>query len=450
MNKLDSLLKLPQTQTFPQGSVLLEEGACSPEGMVVLLKGIAGAYRNYRQYNENRLHTFSPVSCFGEAALFSQQPSPVAVVAMTEVALLKINRESAPLLFAEYPELALLIVESLCRRISALSPEPPADAAQTGVSAAKGKKAAAAPEEVQAVKEKEAPAEPDVVQVVKAKMAAAKAQAVPEAAPPAPAKPEAPAKKPQKIASENPGALFPPQHGTYLLPLENEKPGYLYEQDITCPVCEGSFVQTTVLSSRLRLARMDSDFRQHYKELEPMHYEIFTCPHCLYSAPDDLFESATRAMSDMVEREVAPYKKGVTIQTGKQRDSFTVFAGYYLALLCAPVCFDDDRLHTAKLWVKLSRLYSDCEDEVMENLALNKALEDYRYAYMNYNLNEKVLHQVRYLLGDLYEKLGDIDNARQFFYTVKVDRNINRVLGRQADQRLETIRERLQAEKAQK
>jgi hypothetical protein len=129
------------------------------------------------------------------------------------------------------------------------------------------------------------------------------------------------------------------------------------------------------------------------------------------------------------------------IRTGTERDTFTVFAGYYLAILCAPVAFDDHQLITANLWLRISRLYKDCEEETLRLYAVKKALEDYEYAYQNLKISEKQSQQLCYIMGDLQYQLGDLDEARNYFFVAKSNREGSALMKRQADMRLEEIRE---------
>lgn len=235
-------------------------------------------------------------------------------------------------------------------------------------------------------------------------------------------------------------ALFPEGHGSYTLPLQNGS-DIVYTAKTTCPLCGHSFDQLGIIQSKLKLDKTDGDLRPRYKGFEPMYYEITTCPNCFFSASAVQFEGANRAGANAVNQEVGPYKLEMYIRTGMERDTFTVFAGYYLALLCAPVVFDDHQLVTAALWVKIARLYQDCDDAKLYLYASEKALADYRYAYEHIKINERQNQQLCYMVGDLYFRLGDVDNARTFFFQAKASPDGSAVLKRQADVRLEEIRE---------
>lgn len=242
-------------------------------------------------------------------------------------------------------------------------------------------------------------------------------------------------------AASGSSKLFPEGHGSYVLEMDTGNRELLYEQKLTCPLCGHSFDNLTVLASRLRLERTDNDLRARYRDIEPMHYEIASCPSCLFSASLDAFPGVSKRWRGDIDQKLGPYKLGLELKTGVYRDTFTVFAGFYLAILCASVVFDDHQLITANLWLKLSRLYSDCGDDAMYRYASGKSLDDYLFAYEHFRISEKQSQQLCYIVGDLYFRQEDTDNARRFFYLAKTNKMGSAVLKRQADLRLDEIRE---------
>jgi uncharacterized protein (DUF2225 family) len=236
-------------------------------------------------------------------------------------------------------------------------------------------------------------------------------------------------------------ALFPEGHGSYLLNLSNSNQDMLYEQKMTCPLCGYSFPSLTVIASRLRLDHMDKDQRPRYKDVEPLYYEVVTCPNCLLSATVDQFPEISKGHRDNLEKKVGAYRLGIEIKTGAYRDTFTVFAGYYLAILSAEVCFDDYQMITGSLWQKVSRLYQDGEDDAMFLFASKKALGEYLYAYEHFRISDKQTPPLLAALAELYARLGEIDRAREYYFQVKSNNAASPIVKRQADMRLEELKE---------
>jgi uncharacterized protein (DUF2225 family) len=241
-------------------------------------------------------------------------------------------------------------------------------------------------------------------------------------------------------------ALFPEGHGNYTLQMYNNTDS-VYSTQVTCPLCGHTFDNLAVIQSKLRVEKTDSDLRVRYRDFEPLYYEITTCPNCFLSAAAAQFEGISRRFGRDISQKVGPYKLEMYIQTGTERDTFTVFAGFYLALLCAPVAFDDHQLITANLWLKISRLYQDCGDETLRMYAAKNALKDYDYAYQNLKISGKQSQQLCYIMGDLHARLGDLDMARNFFFEAKSSNEGTALMKRQADIRLDEIRSLIRTQK---
>ena len=237
--------------------------------------------------------------------------------------------------------------------------------------------------------------------------------------------------------------LFPEKHGSYRLSGMNNTSELLYASKTTCPLCAHTFDSLTVLQSKLRLDKTDTDLRTRYKGFEPLYYEITTCPNCFFSASSGSFASVSRHFADKVNQKVGPYKLEMYVLTGADRDTFSVFAGFYLALLCAPAIYPDHQLTTSGLWLKISRLYQDCEDQEMYLYAAKKALDEYNYALEHINMSEKQSQHICYIMGGLYLRMGDVNAARNFFHMAKMNKEGTPLMRQQADMRLEETRELL-------
>jgi len=358
----------------------------SPKQMVVVLQGNAGVYKNYKMTNETFVKSVGQGSFACEKSLFLNQEHDETLVALTDVFALVVTRNNVKELFTKYPDVAFSIVEQIYKRLA------------------------------------------------ETETALAKYQPSSQTA--------------QKSAQKS--SLFPEGHrGDYALPLNHMQSDIICLNKAACPLCERKFETHYILTSKLRRLNADDDMRVRYRDVEPLYYNIITCPNCLYSAETTTFNDPPKRFADAVNQKLASYRLGTVIQTGNDRDTNTVFLGYYLALLCAPVVIDGHELTTAGLWLKISRLYEDCKDEKMHMYAVRQTLESYKYVYEKTRINESQTQQVRALLGELYYKLGDYDASRQFLFMLKSDNDAPSSLKRQAENRLETIREIKKAEMEQ-
>jgi uncharacterized protein (DUF2225 family) len=238
-------------------------------------------------------------------------------------------------------------------------------------------------------------------------------------------------------------SLFPSGHrlSGYHLPLTPRDAKYVYEKNIACPVCEHTFKAYALRSSRLVAERTEYDLRVRYKGVEPLYYDVVTCPKCWYSALADVFQHTGRRVRQAeLDALMLPHKAEIGLNFGLIEDTATLFAGYYLALTCLPACFTEPRLLAGKLWLKLSRLYNDCGDEAMKRYAESNALAAYKAAYEKSRVPAKQMQQLCYIIGELCAAEGDADAARRYFFLAKTEKDGTQVIRRYAEDRLEKLK----------
>ncbi|MCL2754393.1 MAG: DUF2225 domain-containing protein [Oscillospiraceae bacterium] len=221
--------------------------------------------------------------------------------------------------------------------------------------------------------------------------------------------------------------LFPKAHGSYdgtlkLAHMTDTSPLLSFIKT-KCPLCKVEFEEPFLMQSKVRRTSVDPDMRARYAEIEPMHYAVITCPNCLFSADGKRFAEARPKYADEIFRMLDVYKP-LAVKSGKERDSFTVFAGYYLSLLCASIVYDKHEFINAETWLRLSRLYDDCGDKAMLTYAQEQAYEGYNYIYSKIRLDEKQTQQITFTLAELCFKLGKTDAAGRLFFELKQEKMI--------------------------
>lgn len=381
---------------FTRGEVIIGEGSGSPRCMVVVMQGQAAVYKNYKRENEVFVKKIDPGGFHSVYSLFLNHEQAETIIALTDVTVSFISKKIAAAFFSKHGDIAVNVIESVCRDAAGNAhAEPPA------------------------TEEHNEPEE----------------NSTSVAAPKIPEEP----KEPEALSGGS--KLFPDGHGSYTLPLTNGNEQLVYCVKTTCPICKSTFDNLGVFISRLRKKSTDPDSRERFVGVEPIYYELITCPNCLLSANFRTFPEVSGSVADRINEKVGRFISETEIKTGRSRDTFTVFAGYYLALLCAPVLYTDYQVKTGGLWLKLSRLYSDCGASDMEKLALEQAFEDFNFAYMKLRLPESQGQQICYMLGELHCKAGRYEEARNCFYTVKTNKAANEAIRRQSDRRLDEVRE---------
>ena len=233
--------------------------------------------------------------------------------------------------------------------------------------------------------------------------------------------------------------LFPIGHRSCALPVGSQDGACLMEKATVCPVCGVPFQALSVRPSRLAVERTDSDMRIRYKGVEPLYYEVLTCPGCLYSALRDVFEIPERRRQD-IRRELSGAVGCLAAEIHMLTDSDAVFARYYLALRCAPVCFAQHHYLSARLLYIMSRLYQDAGNTAMEEETAARALAAFDCAYQSERMTPRQEQQVCVLLGELYLKQNDLKKSALYFSKARSRGEKRGVLRRHAEDRMYDIR----------
>lgn len=420
MLNLQALNKASRAMKYAQGTAFNEKG--DDKKLYIILQGEVGVIVS--RPGEHRLaEKLGPGSFFGEAALFLHKKASNSFVALTDIIALPVDASTAQDFFREEPAIAYELCRALCERLYG------ADTA----SAKPAQKAAPAP----AAPKSEKPA----------KKAAPERPASPKAEKPTMPKPAPQASAPsvQKPRVQPPvqsGAfpLFPEGHTASDLMLNNDDREHLMEKEGACPLCKRHFHYLAIRPSKLMLDSTDSDMRQRYKGIEPLYYEVITCPHCLYSALSDTFSKPVQPKPGF-DAELKAIRQSTDFKFSMEKDSDQIFASYYLALFCAPYCVPKHQMTTAKLLLKLSRVYQDGGNSELETQTAQQALDSYMFVYQNIETTPAQDQQLCLVIGELNLKLGHVKEAKDFFFKAKVNRAGAPLLKRQAEDRLFDIRE---------
>ncbi|MDR1157445.1 MAG: DUF2225 domain-containing protein [Oscillospiraceae bacterium] len=398
---------------YASGEVVAREGS----DMYLLLNGRVGLYRAHRSPKEHRTAVLGAGDFFGERALLLGQTSALTAVALTPAVLLAVGPESMPSFCRHAPEAVCALLKALCRRLASL------DDAGDGVSVSPPLRLDTA------VTSKAAPTATAIVAATGVQTDAVEAESSGDGT-----------ITPSPFWSVP--SLFPAGHRmeAYRLPLTPVDKKYVYEKNIVCPVCEHAFKAYTVRLSRLVSDGMDRDLRVRYQGVEPLYYDVITCPKCWYSALVHVFKEVGARRRAAVDEMMLPFKAEMGLHFGLIQDTVTLFAGYYLALRCLPVCFTGQPLLAGQLWLRLRRLYSDCGDAAMQRHAASQALAVYQEAYETSYIPAKQMQQLCYILGELNAAESNTAAARRYLFLAKTNKDGNQVIRRHAEDRLEELK----------
>jgi uncharacterized protein (DUF2225 family) len=410
---ISTIKNISRVKKYAQGAVISGDGTGNI--LFVILKGEVGVYVNYRLPGSELIQALGSGDLFADPGLLQDKKASYTTVALGDTLVIPIERKGAFDFLQDEPALSYELLKEFSLRLE-----------QTTASY---KDLIVRHDELQRPLDKKQlgkkPAQPE-------REAGPAAWAGPAADPnPAPVT-EDPAQKARR-------KLFPAEHGTYELPLHKTDPTNLMNKSYTCPVCRSYFVSFVPKPSKLVLTSTDADLRHHYRGIEPLYFEVITCPYCMYSALPDVFDIPDKARQDIL-KELEQFRDAVHVSAGVDRDAESVFTGYYLALYSAPVSFIKYQLVAAKLLYKLSRVYADAGDVVMENATARKALDNYLYAYTRIGVPPAQEQQVCTLIGELYLKQNGPKDALAFFNRARSLSGGNPTLKSHAEQRASELR----------
>ncbi|AEG59620.1 DUF2225 domain-containing protein [Desulforamulus ruminis] len=212
----------------------------------------------------------------------------------------------------------------------------------------------------------------------------------------------------------------------------------------TCPNCGKEFEHPEVRSKFVSLEKQDSDFCGYYNNINPVYYQVAVCKHCGYaytkssSSPLGEYEkAAVHSILSNWHRDSHQY--------GGLRTLEQAVKSYKLAILCQELRKAKDSV-MGSLYLSLAWLYRyQCRQEE-ETQALQRAFEFMKRAYERETASElKQELKLMYVLGDLAYRLGNNNEAVQWFYAVTTHEGADQypVFSRMARSRWQEIREEI-------
>lgn len=212
----------------------------------------------------------------------------------------------------------------------------------------------------------------------------------------------------------------------------------LWKKQFTCPVCHNKFQADSVKTSKLSLLEVHDDMRKIYEDVDPIHYDIVTCPACYYSSFGYCFGQPVKECKSALSA-LHHLKDSSKIDFSQLHDD-VIFIQYYLAIFCAKNFLYQSSMQIAKMFMRLAWLFSDDKNQDMEREALENALKYYNDSYMELDLAPEQDQQVCMIIGEINFKLHNIDEAKQYYFRAKMNKEGIPALRRQAEDRLQEIK----------
>lgn len=196
----------------------------------------------------------------------------------------------------------------------------------------------------------------------------------------------------------------------------------LYDKEIKCPVCKNIFHSKKVKSSACRIEKRDPDFCVYYHSENPNFYGVYVCPMCGYAAMENVFEEINGQGKKIIEETVM--RRWVQRSFGEQRTVYDAIETHKLALLCGQI-LNQKKGVLGSICLRLTWFHrfinSEREFEFMKH-----AVACFEDAFFNEPLPVGNLDEVTmlYLIGELKRRLGEYEEAIEWFNKAINNRNI--------------------------
>ncbi len=402
MLDIASLARLGGVKKFGVDEVFFNFGDPGHE-MFIILKGSVGVFISTYDGFPAKVAELKSGDFFGEMSLLETMPRSATISALEETVVLVINNNNFEQVIAQQPSLALRIMKGMSNRLRQQN------------------------EEMSFLKRGAKPDEDEG----SADETSATAPAVPVA-----------------IS----GAVFPPGHKSYPVVAPSTHEPYLFDRETECPVCEKKFPVRMMRSSKMRLDRVDNDMRQRFEEFEPLWYTIWVCPHCYYANFNFEFKQVSDALKPKILTHGQTLQGKVNLTSNNPRRIDEVFLSYYMALQTLQQAAKPETGKYAKVWLRLSWLYSDVGDEEMFNFTTREAYTNFKDSFFNSRRDSSVEQDQRLnlLLGELSLRVGEKEEAMKFYRDALVRKaGGNNVLNKQAEDRISELRAAIAHEQEQ-
>lgn len=191
----------------------------------------------------------------------------------------------------------------------------------------------------------------------------------------------------------------------------------LYDKNYECPVCQNTFYSKSIRTGKNQVTSTDRDLYSHYSVVNPLLYEVLSCPDCGYTALAKTFETLLPTQIKWIQEQmVSKYKKRPFSAYTSVHEALTK---HQLALACC-IIKKGKIGEQAYICLHIAWLYRDLKDEEGEKLYLKKALDGFKKALETENFPIFSLDALTttYIISAIAYDLKDYATAKSYLSEV--------------------------------
>ncbi len=205
---------------------------------------------------------------------------------------------------------------------------------------------------------------------------------------------------------------------------EGEASEYIFEVEVTCPVCEKVFKTSKLKSKRAKLENIDSDLRPVYNVVDAVAYDTISCTHCRYTGSNTNFKNVMEKHVDLLINGIA---NNITKNEHTMVYSYSYAIDRYKLAVLSSVIKEGPASERAFYYMKMAWLYRSLNDKVREYYYLEQSYEGYCKAFNeeDFPIMGNDEHTFKLITGDIARKIGRYEESKKWIGSLLVDRTIN-------------------------
>ncbi|KAF2959932.1 MULTISPECIES: DUF2225 domain-containing protein [unclassified Thermotoga] len=187
-----------------------------------------------------------------------------------------------------------------------------------------------------------------------------------------------------------------------------------WEKEFTCPFCGTKFKKKMVFFDSIKIKARDIDLKPVFEDVNPMFYEVVTCPNCYFSAFDKDFETIT-IKGEETERKLKELLEEAQrkVELKNMENHTEAIKRYALSGIVYSVL--NQRKKVAISYLKIAWLFRELGKAEEEKRYLERALKEFESHYKYDYYEESDEPMILFYLGVLNQILGKRKEAARWY-----------------------------------
>ncbi|ACM22272.1 MULTISPECIES: DUF2225 domain-containing protein [Thermotoga] len=187
-----------------------------------------------------------------------------------------------------------------------------------------------------------------------------------------------------------------------------------WEKEFTCPFCGHRFKKKMVFFDAVKIKSRDIDLKPIFEDVNPMLYEVVTCPNCYFSAFDRDFETI-KIKGEETEKKLKKLLEEARkkIKIKDEETPTEAIKRYALSGIVYSVL--NQRKKVAISYLKIAWIFREMGKPEDEKRYLERALREFENHFKYDSYEESDEPMILFYLGVLNQILGNRKEAARWY-----------------------------------